>query len=209
MPLPVGESGPSGENEITRLLRASSAGEPGALDRLFHAVYDELKRLAHGQRARWEGDYTLNTTALVHEAYLKLVRQQDASWDDRGHFFAVAGKAMRHILVNYAEHRQAQKRGGSAVVVSLDDANPVAPEVADEILALNAALEELATIDERQSRVVECRFFAGLPIQDTAEALGVSPATVKRDWTVASAWLRREMGANLTPATDRDRPQEP
>jgi len=208
MPPPVGDPPPPVDrNEITRLLQASSAGEPGALDRLFHAVYDELKRLAHGQRARWEGDYTLSTTALVHETYLKLVRQKDASWEDRAHFYAVAGKAMRHILVNYAERRQAQKRGGSAVVVSLDEANPVAPEAAEEILALNTALEQLALIDERQSRVVECRFFAGLPIRETAEALGISPATVKRDWAMASAWLRREMGTSLTQI--QDRPAEP
>lgn len=201
MPHPASEP-PVDPSEITQLLRASSAGDPRALDQLFDTVYQELKRLAHGQRARWEGDYTLNTTALVHETYLKLVRQTNARWEDRAHFYAVAGKAMRHILVNYAARRQAQKRGGSAVVVSLDDANPVAPEAAEEILALNAALERLAKIDERQSRVVECRFFAGLPIQDTAEALGVSPATVKRDWTMASAWLRREMGAAVAPMGD-------
>jgi RNA polymerase sigma factor (TIGR02999 family) len=183
--------------QVTLLLRAASEGDHQALDHLFQAVYGELKRLAKSHRRKWSGDYTLNTTALVHEAYLKLVRQSDVSWADRAHFYAVASRAMRQILVNYAERRCAAKRGGGAEPLSLDDVNPVAPEAAEEILALNEALQRLAALEERQSRVVECRFFAGLPVKETAEVLGLSPATVKRDWALASAWLRREVAATL------------
>jgi RNA polymerase sigma factor (TIGR02999 family) len=186
-----------GAEEVTVLLRAASGGDQQALDHLFQAVYEELKRLARTQRRQWSGDYTLNTTALVHEAYVKLVGQSEVRWADRAHFYAVASRAMRQILVNYAERRSAAKRGGGAAVLSLDDVNPVAPEAAEEILALNEALQRLAALEERQSRVVECRFFAGLPVKETAEVLGLSPATVKRDWALASAWLRREVAAAL------------
>jgi RNA polymerase sigma factor (TIGR02999 family) len=180
-------------DDITRLLAAVRGGDPAALDALFSLVYDQLRALSHARRAQWAGDYTLQTTALVHEVYLKLVDQDSMDWHGRAHFFAVASRAMRQVLVNYAEWRLAQKRGGGGVVVPLEEANPVAPEVADELLALDEALERLAGIDERRYRVVECRFFAGLTIDETAEALGVSSATVSRDWTVASAWLRREV----------------
>jgi RNA polymerase sigma factor (TIGR02999 family) len=179
--------------EITAVLRAVRCGDRIAIDRLFTAVYAELSRVAHGQRLSWRGDETLNTTALVHEAYLKLVRQEEVEWEDRAHFFAVAAKAMRHILVNYAERRQAAKRGGGAVHVPLEDANPVTAESAEELLALNGALEMLSRVNERQGRVVECRFFCGLGIRETAEALGVSRTTVERDWALASAWLRRTL----------------
>jgi RNA polymerase sigma factor (TIGR02999 family) len=179
---------------ITELIHDAAAGDHRAVDELFQVVYGELRGLAQAQRRRWHGDYTLNTTALVHDAYLKLVGQEQQSWQDRAHFYAVASKAMRHILVNYAERRRAQKRGGDAVMMSLDEANPVAPEAADEILALNDALERLATMNERQSRVVECRFFGGLTVPETADALGTSAATVKRDWAIASAWLKQQIG---------------
>jgi RNA polymerase sigma factor (TIGR02999 family) len=184
-------------HEVTVLLRAAAEGDPLALDRLFEAVYGELKRLAQSHRRKWSGDYTLNTTALVHEAYLKLVRQSEVSWADRGHFYAVASRAMRQILVTYAERRRAAKRGGGAEPLSLDEVNPVAPDAAEEILALDEALRRLAALEERQSRVVECRFFAGMPVKETAEVLGLSPATVKRDWALASAWLRREISVTL------------
>jgi RNA polymerase sigma factor (TIGR02999 family) len=186
-----------GAEEVTILLRAASEGDHQALDRLFEAVYGELKRLARTQRRQWSGDFTLNTTALVNEAYLKMVRQGAVSWADRSHFYAVASRAMRQILVNYAERRSAAKRGGGAEVLSLDEVNPVAPEAAEEILALDEALQRLAVLEERQSRVVECRFFAGLSVAETAEVLGLSPATVKRDWALASAWLRREVAVAL------------
>jgi RNA polymerase sigma factor (TIGR02999 family) len=184
--------------QVTDLLQAARAGDHAALDRVFSIVYEELRGLAHAQRRRWHGDYTLDTTALVHEAYLKLVDQRSSSFKDRGHFMAVAAKAMRHILVNYAERRRAAKRGGGAERVPIEEFNPVSEESAEEVLALHDALERLAGFNERQARVVEARFFAGLPIEDTAEALGISPATVKRDWNLASAWLHREINLNLT-----------
>ena len=185
-------------DEITGLLQATKEGDRDALDRVFSIVYEELRRLAAAQRRRWHGDNTLDTTALVHEAYLKLVGQRHAGWNSRGHFFAVAAKAMRHILVNYAEQRRAQKRGGDAQQISLDDSNPVSEEVADEVLALHEALERLAEVNERQAKVVEARFFAGLKIEETAEAFDISPATVKRDWQLASAWLHREVKTTLS-----------
>jgi RNA polymerase sigma factor (TIGR02999 family) len=179
-------------SDLTAVLRAVSSGDRSAVDVLFHAVYAELQRIAHGQRMKWQGDETLNTTALVHEAYLKLVRQ-DVEWQGRAHFYAVAATAMRHILVNYAERRLAAKRGGGLPHIPLDEANPVPAEGAEDLLALNEALEKLGLLNERQSRVVECRFFGGLGIRETAEALGVSTATVERDWALASAWLRRAL----------------
>jgi RNA polymerase sigma factor (TIGR02999 family) len=183
----------------TALLRAARGGDRDALDGLFSEVYGQLKELARGQRRSWGGDYTLNTTALAHEAYLKLIKQDEAEWQDRAHFMCVASKAMRHILVNYAERRRAQKRGGGEEAASLDDSNPIAPQAAAEILELHGALDRLAQISERPVRVVECRFFAGLTIRETAAALGVSRATVERDWTAASAWLRQELTMDGAP----------
>lgn len=188
--------GPIDPREIEALLNAASEGDSEALDDLFEVLYDELRRLAHVQRARWQGDTTLNTTALVHEAYLKLSRGRQMNLVDRAHFFALASRAMRQVLVTYAERRRAQKRGGDAAVVPLDEANPVSPEQAGEILAIHRALDRLADVSERPVRVVECRFFAGLSVPETAEALGVSAATVKRDWTMASAWLRSELAGS-------------
>lgn len=209
-------------HEITEQLRLAQEGDRQALDQVFSLVYDELHRQAQSQRRHWRGDYTLDTTALVHEAYLKLVGQADASWNDRGHFLAVAARAMRHLLVNYAERRRAAKRGGGASHLSLEAAshlslegdshlsleqeggaasssefNPVGEEVADELIALNEALDRLSTVNERQVQVVETRFFVGLSIEETARTLGISPATVKRDWQVASAWLHREIRSAL------------
>jgi RNA polymerase sigma factor (TIGR02999 family) len=182
--------------DVTTLLQESRAGEP-VLDELLPLVYDELRRLARVQRARLRPYETLNTTALVHEAYLKLAGRNRASWTDRIHFFRIAARAMRDVLVDYARRQQAQKRGGDAPHVSLDDAPPLGglPDVeVDEVLAVNEALTRLETVDERQARVVELRYFVGLSIQETAEVLEVSPATVKRDWTSARAWLFREIG---------------
>jgi len=186
--------------DLTDKLRLAREGDRTALDEVFSAVYDELHRLARMQRRRWEGDHTMNTTALVHEAYLKLVGQQGDPWADRAHFFAVAARAMRHILVNYAEARRAQKRGGGAPVLSLEeafDSNPVGVDAAEEILALDEALGRLGTVSARQAEVVQARFFAGLSIEETALALDVSTATVKRDWRLASAWLQREIRTTL------------
>ncbi len=185
------------EHEITERLRLVHQGDRAALDEVFALVYDELHRLAQAQRRRWSGDTTLDTTALVHEVYLKLVGQRGTHWNDRGHFLAVAAKAMRHLLVNYAERRRAAKRGGGAPTISIDEFNPVREEVADEVIALHEALERLAGVSERQVGVVEARFYAGLSIDETANALGISPATVKRDWKLASAWLHREIQTTL------------
>jgi RNA polymerase sigma factor (TIGR02999 family) len=182
---------------ITGLLHAIQAGDPEALDALFPLVYEELRLLARHQRRRWHGNLTLNATALVHEAYIKLVDQHGVVPESRGHFFAVAAKAMRHILCNYARDRQRLKRGDRVAHVPIEQVEIELPEgVSDEqvaeLNALDEALQRLEQISPRQSRVVECRFFGGLTIEDTALALGISPATVKRDWTMARAWLYRE-----------------
>ncbi len=187
----------SGPEEITALLQRSRAGDRRALDELFARLYTELHALARGQRHRWEGDYTLDTTALVHEAYLKLVDRERASWTDRNHFLAVAARAMRHVLINYAERRRAAKRGGGRQPVPLEEANPLTEEAAEEVLALHEALERLEALHERQARIVEARFFGGYTIEETADLLGISPATVKRDWLLASAWLHREIRISL------------
>lgn len=182
---------------VRALLQAVTDGDGNALDEVFSIVYGELRSLAHSQRRRWEGDYTFDTTALVHEAYLKLVDHAGTGWNDAGHFMAVAARAMRQILVNYAERRRAAKRGGGQQPVTLDDSNPIAAEAADEVIALHEALEQLEQVNPRQARVVEARFFAGLSVAETAKALGVSTATVKRDWGVTSAWLHREIRMTL------------
>jgi RNA polymerase sigma factor (TIGR02999 family) len=180
-------------DELAVVQQAISSGDRAAIDRLFTTLHAELRRVARGQRMRWEGNDTLNTTALVNEAYIKLLKANGRGWADRAHFFAVASRAMRQILVNYAESRRAARRGGGAPHVPLHDMNPVSDEGADDLIALHDALGRLARVSERQARVVECRFFAGLSIRETAEALGTSPATVERDWALASAWLRREL----------------
>ena len=176
---------------ITGTLLACRAGEPGALDRLFPLVYEELRRIAHLQVRREHTGHTLGTTGLVHEAYIKLVDQTRVQWADRSHFFAVATQAMRRILVDYARRYRAVKRGGAPERVSLTDAMLVAEERADTLLALDEALTRLASVDERLSRVVECRFFGGLTEEETAEVLGVTVRTVRRDWTKARGWLNR------------------
>lgn len=186
------------EGRITALLRAVQSGEPDALDELLPLVYEELLSLARGQRRRWRGDLTLNATAIVSEAYIKLFGQHGATLESRTHFFAVASKAMRHILCNHARDRHRQKRGGGAEHISIDEAPSALPielsdEQATELSALDDALKKLEQINPRQSRIVECRFFGGLGVSDTASALGLSPATVKREWTKARAWLYREI----------------
>lgn len=187
------------ESEVTELLCAIGKGDREALNLLLPLVYDELTLLAHRQRQAWHGDLTLNTTALVHEAYLKLVDQRRLPTESRSHFFSVAARAMRHILCNYARDRRRKKRGGDQqpVAVEAADAPGARLELTDdqsEMLAeLDAALERLESIAERQARVVECRFFGGMSVEDTAAALGVSARSVKRDWSFARAWLKREM----------------
>lgn len=184
-------SPPTGD--VTRLLEAVARGRDGAVDELFAATYEELKALAGSQRRRWRGDDTLSTTVLIHEAYLKLAQRQGPQWEHRGHFFAVASTAMRQILINYARDKRVAKRGGDATPVSPDDVPLVSEDAVEELLALDEALDALAALDARQARVVECRFFGGLSVEETAEALDVSPATVKRDWAVARAYLQRTL----------------
>jgi RNA polymerase sigma factor (TIGR02999 family) len=181
--------------DITQLLLAYGGGRSDALEQLVPLVYDDLRRVARGQLRRLRPGDSLNTTGLVHEAYLRLVDQSRASYRDRGHFFAVCAVAMRQILVDYARRRGRRKRGGDQVVVPLEDAaDPIARE-AEHILDIDAALQKLAGIDARLARVVECRFFAGLNENETAEALEISLRTVQREWFKARAWLRAELGA--------------
>lgn len=187
------------DQDITAFLQAVGAGEDEALGELFTAAYAKLRGLAHAQRRRWHGQETLSTTALVHEAYLKLSRQGSPQWRDRGHFFGVAARAMRHILINYARRSRAVKRGGGMARVPAEDARLMDEQRTEELLALDEALTRLEGFSSRQARVVECRFFAGLGIEETAEALAISPATVKRDWRRSQAWLYRELGSEPAP----------
>ena len=184
--------------EVTRLLAQASRGDRDAVDRLVPILYDELRRIAHRRMRRERVGHTLGTTALVHEAYLELAGLDRMEWRDRAHFLAVAARAMRRVLIDYAVQRRAQKRDGGRRAVPLDEVEDIltlSGQRADELLALDEALRRLDAVSERQCRVVECRFFAGMSVEETAEALGTSPATVKRDWTVARAWLHRELGA--------------
>ncbi len=189
------------QGEITRLLFAFRDGEGSAMDELLPLVYGELRGIAHRQLRRRPAQ-TLNTTALAHEAYLKLVDQSRAEWRDRSHFLAVAAVAMRHILVDTARRRTAQKRGGDDVRVTLDDraAKADTDSRAIEILALDEALTALAELNDRLSRLVELRFFGGLTVEETAEAMGISERTVKRDWRKARAFLYRALGEKDSPA---------
>lgn len=179
--------------DITAQLQAWGAGEAAARETLFPLIYDELRRIAHRHLQREPHGHTLDTTALVHEAYLRLVDQTRADFTDRAHFFAVASNAMRRILVDYARRYLADKRGGAPRRVTLTDDMLVAEERADTLLAVDEALNELGRIDERLSRVVECRFFGGLTEEETAEVLGVTARTVRRDWTKAKGWLHRAL----------------
>jgi RNA polymerase sigma factor (TIGR02999 family) len=183
----------SGQRDITGLLAAWRGGDAEAFDRLFPLVYDELRRIAHRQLGSERPDHTLQTTALVHEAYLKLVDQTRAQLTDRAHFFAVAARAMRRILVDYARRHRALKRGGAAGSVSLSGAALIADERSDTLVALDEALTRLAELDARLSQVVECRFFGGLTEEETAEALAVTARTIRRDWVKAKGWLHREL----------------
>ena len=163
------------------------------LDGLFAAVYDALRRIAHRELRGERDGHTLSTTALVHEAWLELARLEHIRWPSRAYVLAAAARAMRRILVDYAVARRAQKRGNGAVPVPLDDAVALAVARGDELLALDEALERLTAANERWGRVVECRFFGGMSVEETADALGTSAATVKRDWTMARAWLNQEL----------------
>ncbi|MCP3957792.1 MAG: sigma-70 family RNA polymerase sigma factor [bacterium] len=182
------------QNQITSLLIAHGEGEDGAFDRLMPMVYDDLHRIARRQLRRGRRGATLDTTGLVHEVYLKMVDQSKVSWQDRSHFFAISARAMRQIIVDYARQRLAAKRGGGQAHTGLDESRVAIEAQADWLVALDQALERLAALDERLARVVECRFFAGLTEEETAEAQSVSVRTVQRDWKRARGWLKEEMG---------------
>lgn len=187
------------QNTVTHLLIELQDGNRAVLGELFALVYEELRSQAHRHRVRWHGDYTFNTTALVHETYLKLVDLTQARWDSRVHFLAVAARAMRHILIDYARRRQAEKRGGDVQKLSLEEMATEIKEItmteerAEVLVSLGEALRRLEKESAREAQVVECRFFGGMTVEETAAALGISERTVKRDWALALAWLRREM----------------
>jgi RNA polymerase sigma factor (TIGR02999 family) len=188
------------QGTVTEHLVRVREGSSDATDKLFDEVYTELRRRAQNQRNRWEGSPTLRTTALAHEAYLKLIRKDEQSWESRSHFFAVASKAMRHILVDRARKKRAEKRGGESPVLSLEELREslgqpqaTAEERSEMLLVLDAALKRFEDHHPRAARVVECRFFGDMTIEETAEAIGMSGSTVSRDWDLAQAWLYREM----------------
>jgi RNA polymerase sigma factor (TIGR02999 family) len=180
-------------NQITALLEQWGRGDQQALEQLTPLVYSELHRLASQYLRRERLDHTLQSTALVNEAYLKLAGQHSMRWQNRAHFFGIAAQLIRRILVDYARSRYAEKRGSSAPKLSLEEITESPPVRDLDLIALDDALEDLAKIDARQSRVVELRFFAGLSVEETAEILQLSPATVKREWTAAKAWLFRQL----------------
>jgi RNA polymerase sigma factor (TIGR02999 family) len=180
--------------DVTRMLKEWGEGHPQALDKLMPLVYSELRRQAAGYLRKERSNHTLQPTALINEAYLKLIDQRDVKWQNRAHFFAIAAQAMRRILVDYARERKREKRGGAAENLPLDEAlTIVSREKSVDLVALDEALNKLATFDERQANVVELRYFSGLSIDETAEVLNVSNVTVRRDWNMAKAWLHQEI----------------
>ncbi len=184
---------PAEAGPVTHLLRAWADGDQQAFDQLLPLVHAELHRLARGYMARERRGHTLQPTALINEAFIRLTDARGLRWQDRAHFFGIAARLMRRVLVDHARTRGSQKRGGGAQRVSLDNALVLAPEPPLDVMALDRALEALAAVDERKSRVVELRFFGGLSIEDAAEVLHISPDTVKRDWRLAKLWLIREL----------------
>jgi RNA polymerase sigma factor (TIGR02999 family) len=181
--------------EITALLQAHAAGDGSALDRLLPHVYDQLRRIARQRLRRERAGHTLAATDLVHEAFLELSPLDRIDWKSRAHFCAVASRAMRNVLVDYAVRRGAAKRGAGAEVLPIGDHDVASAQPLDDLIALNDALDRLERLDARQARVVECRYFAGLSESETAEAIGVSLRTAQREWLKAKAWLRNELGA--------------
>lgn len=183
-------------SEVTQALLDLSGGERSALDRLLPVVYDQLRDIAERALRRERPDHTLTPTALVHEAWLRLIELDRITWRDRAHFFGASAQIMRRVLISYARMRQADRRGGAGqMVIPLESVVVAAQTRPGDLLALDEALSRLERLNERQARVVECRFFAGMGIEETGTALGISPATVKREWTVARAWLNRELTA--------------
>ncbi len=186
-------------HDVTKLLLRWGNGEREAFDALAPLVYDELRRLAGRYLRRERSEHTLQSTALVHEAYLRLVDQRNVRWQNRAQFFGLAAELIRRILVDHARARQAAKRGGTVYKLTLDEALDASAPRDLDLVNLDDAMKALAQMDPQQARVVELRFFAGLTIEETAEVLGISPATVKRDWLVAKAWLRRELSGRADP----------
>jgi RNA polymerase sigma factor (TIGR02999 family) len=189
------EDTPPTTPQVTQLLIAWGKGDQVARDQLMSLVYEELHRLAHRYMKRESPGHTLQTSALVNEAFVRLVGQKNVRWQNRAHFFGIAAQMMRRILVDYARSRNFAKRGGGAAQISLDEALIVSDERSAEVVSVHEALERLAEFDPRKSQLVELRFFGGLSIDETAQVLNVSPGTVMRDWTLAKAWLRREISS--------------
>ncbi len=185
--------------DLSILLRAWSSGDESALERLAPLVYDELHRLAHRYMARERAGHTLQTTALVNEAYLRLVDVNSVQWQDRAHFFAIAAKLMRRILVDFARTRGYQKRGGNLQRVSFDEALVITPKPSEDLVKLDDALQSLAEMDPRKAQVVELRYFGGLSVEETAAVLKVAPITVMRDWNIAKLWLCKELEQRKQP----------
>lgn len=184
----------SSRSEVTELLRKAQAGDRDSLDSILPLVYDELRAVARRQLALERSDHTLQPTALVHEAYLRLLEQTQVDWQNRLHFFSIASQMMRRILVNYAVDRKAKKRGDGATHVQLDDAMSLGnTESTVDLVLLDEVLERLTLLDEKQARIVELRFFGGMTIEETAAVMEISPATVKREWQMAKAWLQVQM----------------
>lgn len=183
----------SSSSDVTKLLEAVRQGDGAAFEQLLPMVYDELHHIAGRYMARQQHGHTLQTTGLIHEAYLRMANQEEKRWECRAHFFAVAATVMRHILVDHARARRRDKRGGDALKVSLDEALAKADERAMEITELDEALKTLATLDPQQCRIVELRFFGGLTMEEIAEVLGISLSTVEREWRAARAWLGRQL----------------
>lgn len=184
---------PTSPKEITRLLVAWCNGDQSALEQLTPLVYEELHRLAHHYMSHERPGHTLQTSALVNEAYVRLIDWKNVRWQNRAHFFSVSAQLMRRILVDFARSHGSRKRGGGTRVIGIDDAELISGDKGTDLVALDDALASLAELDARQSRVVELRFFGGLTIEETAEVLKVSPGTVRRDWSLARAWLHREL----------------
>ena len=189
--------------DVTVLLAELTRGNEEAASKLIPLVYAELRRLASSYMRRERSDHTLQATALVNEAYLKLVEQRSVDWQSRGHFFGIAAQVMRRILVDHARGHLREKRGGGLRAVPLDDALVFAPEQSQELVKLDLALDQLTKLDPRQGKIVELRFFGGLTVEQTAEMLGISPKTVKRDWSMAKAWLHGELKASHADASGK------
>ena len=181
------------KTDVTQLLSKAQSGDENALNELLPLVYNELRRVAANQLKSERGDHTLQATALVHEAYLRLLEQKEVDWRNRAHFFSIASEMMRRILVNYAIQRNAKKRGDGATKIALDEAVSFANQRDFDLVSLDDALKNLAKFDEKQAKIVELRFFGGLTIEETAEVLEISDSTVKREWRMAKAWLKTQI----------------